>query len=347
MGYSKNGMLVVTYDGKIDLPNTTVLVKKVIDTHAMEPKNTIKGILISLKKCGSFAEPSEMKTLFESLVEAQKKSGVDIAMIDYSPVLYGRMKACSKEYSIRLLSTFDTASLFLNPQSLAKELTVLIYEPDAAICAQIKKALSQNSYTIFVAKDNDTYQNFINGGSIDVTISQTLLSSKDFSQNKAGKRLKISKELVSNLPLFIDTAVETLVSLTELDAKKSQHGIGSFRSDLNERLIAAQMKFNGAIEGTFFLIFPQSIASKALSALMGEAIEETDMDTLKDGVAEFCNIITGSIKTKLQDKQIPVLFELPKTYESLQDAAKIAGTHEGIWIDMVMETEPFYIFISQ
>lgn len=341
--YMNSNLPVFTYPGRIELKNTINIVKNILDT--LEKGS--KGVLISLQKCGSYAKEEEIAAFGKSISELQSNIKVDIALIDYSPALFERIKHISNTHNIKLLNSVEVATLFLNPKSLKEELKILIYEPDKVACSKIKKALEGNDYKLYIASDNDSYKNIIQLKEIDITISQTMLTSKEIPKDKAGKHLKLSKELVSNLPLFIDTAVETLMTLTALDAQKSKHGIGHLRNTFDDTPLAALMKFSGPFTGTFFLIFPKSIACKTLAAMLGEDVDPEDAEALKDGVGEFCNIITGSIKNKLQGKDLFMTFELPQTYGDVQEIVKITEKKEGIWIDMLLEKDPFYIFISQ
>jgi len=333
---------VFIYSGRIELRNTISITKEVLDTL----EKNAKGVLVSMKKCGSFATEEDIVSLCQNFEKVQKDIKVDIAFIDYSPALFERIKKVSGKYPIKLFNSIQTATLFLNPKSLNEELKILLYEPNKAARDSIKKALTGSKYKLYIAKDNESYKNISQLEKIDITISQTVLNVKKASKAKPGKKLHISKNLVTNLPLFIDTAVETLSMITELDAQKSKHGIGNFKSDFDDMPLAALMKFSGSFSGTFFLIFPKSIACRTLSAMMGEEISDTDIEALKDGVGEFCNIITGSIKSKLQKKDLFITFELPKTYENVVEAASLVKGEEGIWIDMFLDKDPFYIFIS-
>lgn len=137
------------------------------------------------------------------------------------------------------------------------------------------------------------------------------------------------------------------MSLTELNATKTDHGIGTMHSPISPTPYCAIMEFSGEFSGSFYLIFPKPIASKALAALMGEdEPEEYSKEEILDGVGEFCNIITGSIKRELQAKKLNVTFELPKTYASIQESSKDYNIKQGIWIDMQLADNPFYLFIA-
>jgi len=112
-------------------------------------------------------------------------------------------------------------------------------------------------------------------------------------------------------------------------------------------VIIAAMKFKGDISGIFFLVFPRELALVALEAMLGESLEADDTAAIVDGVAEFCNIITGSAKVTFSSKNLKVLFELPKTYLSVQVALSDSLGSNGVWIDMQLDEKPFYMFITK
>jgi len=161
------------------------------------------------------------------------------------------------------------------------------------------------------------------------------------------KNLHLEKKLILNLPLFMDTAVETLSSFTGLEAKKTSHEITEFNADLNGEFIIAMMQFKGDINGIFVLIFPKDIAIITLEKLLGEKVNKNDFDTLKDGIGEFCNIVLGSIKTACSKIDINITFALPKTYTSLKTVKGTIGENNGVWVNMVLDKMPFYMFITK
>ena len=65
----------------------------------------------------------------------------------------------------------------------------------------------------------------------DIIITHTALNMNNEKTQK--KVLTLSKKLISNLPVFMDTAVETLVSFTGLKAEKVAHTIKSFDSKID------------------------------------------------------------------------------------------------------------------
>lgn len=161
------------------------------------------------------------------------------------------------------------------------------------------------------------------------------------------EKLKLPKLLIENLPLFINTAAETLESFTGVTAKKVTHGIMPFRTDLPHNFIFAVMRFKEDLQGHFILAFPRSVASKTMEGLVGEAVSEDNIEELKDGVGEFCNIITGACKTNLQKKRIRISFFLPQTYDYIDGVLLVIGDDPGLWIELELEGSPVYIFLSR
>ena len=161
------------------------------------------------------------------------------------------------------------------------------------------------------------------------------------------KTLHLSKKLIINLPVFMDTAVTTLKSFTDLETKKISHEIKKFDVTLEGKYIIAMMPFKGDFNGSFTLIFPNDIAMLTMESLLGEKINPNDFNMLKDGIGEFCNIIMGSIKTALSKDNIKITFELPKTYISLRSVQDTIGEDNGIWVNMLLSKMPFYMFIGK
>lgn len=159
----------------------------------------------------------------------------------------------------------------------------------------------------------------------------------------------MNDKFMDNLSLFMRKAEESLGSFTGLETKAVSYTLKEFDvslSDIKES-ISAVMKFHGEIEGVFTLVFPKEIVNETLEVVFQEKQkfhDEYKIDTLKDGVAEFCNIITGAIKTELSLKGVKVVFDLPQTYDSV---AKIdMQRNDGMCIKMQLQENPFYIFIT-
>ena len=216
------------------------------------------------------------------------------------------------------IKNINVANLFLDPKTFKEAMCVLVYDEDEENSKKLSSEQSKYGYTVIRAKDTKEFQERMHEEAHDIIITQSALNEKLSSAGTSKNVLALSKKLIVNLPVFMDTAVETLVSFTGLEAEKSSHSVKGFNTSLDEDNICAVMHFKGDLEGFFILVFPKDIAIIALESLLDETILFSDVETLKDGVGEFCNIITGSTKTAFDQKGIKVIFELPKTYSSLK-----------------------------
>ncbi len=339
-------MQLFTYEGPISFVETTALIQRIV-SRAAEWDNTRKqSVMITLKKCGSSAEPKEIQKLFNSLEEACQHIGHKIALIDYSKPLYDKLRHHLHSQCVLLLESKEIATLLLEPEKSAKPMNVLLFEPDPILAKEYIKQLRANGHKVSHVTTTQEFQDRRMDSDINMTITKSHLPVKK-SATPAGK-LQVSKQLIANLPLFINTSVETLMTLTQLNASKSAHGVGTMHSPISPKPYCSVMEFKGDLKGSFYLIFPKPIAIKALAALIGseDENEEYSQEEILDGVGEFCNIITGSIKRDLQEREINVIFELPKTYTSVEESSQDYNTRQGIWIDMELEGSPFNLFIS-
>ncbi len=339
-------LLVVSYNGLIQDRSNELLENSILFKVKRAKGDKIKGILVSLS--GAIYENNfkSIVDMIKHLEKINKTLGIAVNIIDYDIEFYPVLHKASKKSKIRLFKNMNAAKLFLNPKEFKQGLRVLVYDEDEVNSKELSKELSRYGYTVVRAKDESEFKKLtLEDKECDIVITHSSLN-MDVQGGSSKKSLALSKKLILNLPVFMDTAVESLVSFTGLKAEKSAHGIKRFNTKLDTNIICAVMRFEGNLEGYFTLVFPTDIAAITMEALLGESVPEDDSETLKDGVGEFCNIITGSIKTAFSSKDIKIIFDLPKTYTSLKDTDSLIGQNNGVWIDMQLEGKPFYMFIT-
>jgi CheY-specific phosphatase CheX len=348
----KNQIVYVLYEGNFSQRSSSLLFQEILDLKPIILERNLLGICIKMKNV-QLTLP-QCKEFVQKLVEIQNKIFAPIAVIEYRSKMFPYWREATKNSSIKLFKTEQIAQLFLNPKSLKQKLKVLLFD-DADEIEVEKQAsfLAKFEHNIVYTSDKTDFETKLSNQNVDFAISQTKLN-QQASQNKPDSSvkstssgvLKLSKNVILNLPLFIDTAVDNLVTLTGLNAQKTSHNIAPFQEEIEPNIISAIMTFHGGIEGSFVLIFPKDLALEAIEAMLGEALERDDIAGIKDGVGEFCNIITGNAKTKFQSKDINVTFELPKTFTSIEDTKNFLSDANGIWINMKLENNPFYMFLT-
>lgn len=339
--------IVVNFTGVITERNIRLLESSILSKQDRIKDKKVRGVLVSLKGIVYENNLKNLTIMTNELDQLSEKVGVSISFIDYSVKFFQVLKKVTKRTKVKLFKNANVANLFLDPKTFKEAMCVLVYDEDAENGKRLSSELAKYGYTVIVVKDIDELQQQMNEGVHDIIITHSALNEKLGSKSSSKNVLALSKKLISNLPVFMDTAVETLVSFTGLEAQKTSHSIKGFDTSLDVDNICAVMHFKGDLEGFFTLIFPKDIAIIALESLLGETVQESDEETLRDGVGEFCNIITGSTKTAFEKKDIKIIFDLPKTYNTLKSTQKDIGENNGVWIDMRLAGKSFYMFITK
>lgn len=343
----QNAILILNYDNAIEEAKNTIFANTIANFKTLIEEKQLKGVFISLRNMTYPKETLHLEHLIKLLSKVSQKITVPIAFGDYSKALFHLLQPLSAQTSLKLFQNINTAILFLNPKSFKKDLSILLFEEETTNADKLSIELGKLGYTIIHAKDMEDFKHKASLKNYDMTITQNAFNLSQSEHASTQKSLGLSRELIINLPTFIDTAVNTLVTTTGLEAQKIKHAIMPFNEKISEPSIIAVMKFKGAISGSFFLIFPRDVAIIAIESMLGESINPEDIAVITDGVGEFCNIITGATKATLSNKEVKVLFELPKTYTSLKSATSSVASGNGIWIDMQLNSKPFYMFVAQ
>ena len=342
----KEKIVVFTHDGKINERSNTLLFQEIISMKEVAVERKLCGFFISLQRAQ--CDVKFLKILVAQLNKIASHVDIPISIGDFTTEQYDFLKKETKETYIKIFKTFGLAQLFLTTKNFKKQLKVLMFDDteDEDELDMQASMLTRYEHNIVYTKDFQEFKEKISDPNIDFAVSQTKINkTKEASTQPATHKFKLSKKLVTNLPTFVDTAVDHLETMTSMKAKKISHEISLFHQDIETDSISAITQFKGDIEGEFVLIFSKEIALIAIEAMLGEKLNEDDMDALSDGIAEFCNIITGGTKTQFSKKDIKVIFELPRTYDSLKAANSAVDQNNGIWINMELEQKPFYMYI--
>jgi CheY-specific phosphatase CheX len=344
---SQNGIFILEYPGAFEEHRNTLLINSISSLRSDINEKKAKGVLLSLQNAKAQGHTKELKQLIELLEKLNKKIPIIFGFVDYDATLYHLLRELTKETQLKLFKNFSAARLFLDSKAYKEGMEVMVFDDDEANTKKLASELSKFGYSVIVPKSAEEFHNLIGENRYNIYVTQSSLNIQSGCK-KAPEQgsLNLSKKLISNLPVFMDTAVETLVSFTGLEAQKSSHSIKCFDTNIKTEMLCAIMRFKGDVEGVFVLIFPLALAHIAMEAMLGEKVGEKDYDTLKDGVGELCNIITGGSKSILSQKDIKVTFELPRTHMSLKSAFNDIGDSNGIWIDMQLASKPFYMFIT-
>jgi len=155
----------------------------------------------------------------------------------------------------------------------------------------------------------------------------------------------LNKQVVAQLPHFVDAIVETLEMMTNAKAAKEQAAIEKIIIMDEKELLASSIGFYGDIDGMIVLIFPKTIAKKACELLIGE--ETDDEEQILDALAELVNIVGGKLKTLLSDAKVNISITLPRTYDAIEDVLEVIGERKGVQVDLKFNEEHFTFFLTR
>jgi len=155
----------------------------------------------------------------------------------------------------------------------------------------------------------------------------------------------INKEIVTEIPNFIDATVATIEMMTNSQALKEAVKIDKIAITDKENKIASSIGFYGDIDGMVILVFPEGIAKKACELLIGENTE--DKELILDTLAELVNIVGGKVKTLLSDEGINVDITLPRTYPNVESLLEIAQDKKGVQVDLNFNNDNFLFFLTR
>lgn len=155
----------------------------------------------------------------------------------------------------------------------------------------------------------------------------------------------LTKQVVAQLPHFVDAIVETLEMMTNAKAVKEQAKVEKIILMQSDDLLASSIGFYGDIDGMIVLVFPRNIAQKACELLIGEETEDEEL--ILDALAELVNIVGGKLKTLLADEKVGVNITLPRTYDDIEDVLEVIGDRKGVQVDLLFGGEHFTFFLTR
>ena len=155
----------------------------------------------------------------------------------------------------------------------------------------------------------------------------------------------LTKQVVSELPNFIEASVATIEMMTNAKAVKQGAKVDKIVITDKADKIASSIGFYGTIDGMVILVFPLAIAKKACELLIGE--ETDDKDLILDTLAELVNIVGGKIKTLLADQNISVDITLPRTYPDIDSLLEITDGKSAVEVDLSFSNDKFLFFLTR
>ena len=154
---------------------------------------------------------------------------------------------------------------------------------------------------------------------------------------------KLTKALVSKLPIFVDATIGTLQMMTNMAVVKEGMNIQPYEPKLKDAM-ASSIAFYGDVDGMITLIMSKELVKNACKLLIGE--ESDDQEVLEDALGELVNIVAGKSKSMLQDKGVNVTITLPRSYESTEELKNTLGDIQGVQVNFSFDHYPFTFYLN-
>jgi|GEM_PF-3000027 len=286
----------------------------------------IHSILFSLSGVKNY-QSDAFEILIDKLLRLKDNLKVSVGITNYSEEMFKKLFPLVKEREVGLYDNRNTFLFFMNKLPLKKGDKILIYEEDKVEKEALLGEIISKGYLAIAAPTLATFnQKLKQKGSYSVAFKNVhhpegdgdkeSLGTEKIKEARLDGKKRINKELVRELPIFIDSTIDTFESMIGLKTEKKESRITTF--DLtDETLLASYINFEGRLDGIILIVFPLSFAKRAYEALFFEDTE--DEEELKDALKEFANIIAGRAKALLEEKSIHVNISLPQSYMSIKE----------------------------
>jgi len=174
----------------------------------------------------------------------------------------------------------------------------------------------------------------------DETVSSLTSGSGGIAKKDKGK---LTKSLVSKLPLFVDATIGTLQMMTNMDVAKEGMKIQPYAPRPKDAM-ASSIAFYGDVDGMITLVMSKDLVKNACKLLIGE--ESDDIEVLEDALGELVNIVAGKSKSMLQEKGTNVTITLPRSYASIEELKKTLGDTQGVQVNFSFDHYPFTFYLN-
>lgn len=162
-----------------------------------------------------------------------------------------------------------------------------------------------------------------------------------------GKSFKPSKETASKHPFFSSTLQETVKTYGKWELEMQSPSVQALEKLLTQDVIIENfISFDGDIDGSMVFLFPRETAKTLSGAMTGLDSKDLLDEDLLDVMSEFVNSVTGKIKSAIVKKKVYMSFSLPNPHLSKEGYLKKYKDVHGIVLEMSMDGQPLYMFIS-
>ena len=108
--------------------------------------------------------------------------------------------------------------------------------------------------------------------------------------------------------------------------------------------ISAIVGMAGASKGAVAVHSPSRVACRITELFLGMEVESLDED-VKDAMGELANMITGSVKSRLEEQGHEIRLSIPTTVDGENYKVECPGKHEGVIVPFRFQDNRFLVEI--
>lgn len=244
-------------------------------------------------------------------------------------------------FKVFLFDATEVSSINVHGVNFISKLSISCAEYGAtvAICGLNSRKITQK-----LTHDLEDAGVIIYPGLKDLFDDKELLQEAQNSESVAKKGKGITKQLISFLPLIVESTVKTIETLSKHTAIRKSIKVQEIEPENTDTAISASIGFYGDIDGILVLTFEKSIAKDCCSILLAD---ETKEDDLVDALGEFVHIVGGKISQNFHKRGVKVDITMPRTFETLKDVLSSQSKSKGAQINMDIAGKPLSIFLTK
>ncbi len=160
-----------------------------------------------------------------------------------------------------------------------------------------------------------------------------------FANNK-----KLTKNIIANLNIFIDTAMHITAMLSQKKGNKESVKIDKFILDENKEFIVSLFGIYGDINALMTIVFSKKLLIDTCKIFINDTENNEEM---YDALVEYTNIIASKIKSSFKLYKIEIETTLPRVLRQTKDSMAFFDDRKGVLVELSFNGENLKLFLSK
>ena len=158
------------------------------------------------------------------------------------------------------------------------------------------------------------------------------------------KSKKLTKNIITHLNTFVDTAMHITQMLSQKKGKKKSVKVDTFKINSDKECFIVLFGIYKEINATFSMIFSKNLLLSTCKIFIDNP---NDKEELFDALSEYANIVSSKIKTDFKLHKVNVEITLPRVFQDAKQAIEFYDDRKGVLIELEYEGEILELFLSR